>query len=382
VNIRVAVRLSLLGLSSTSYAVPCKLSPEVLVPHRPPTRSDWPDASLYDSLPGSPRARAAERGELDRATVVPPGVLDLITRDLAAGLAAEAVLLALRDRESVVLLSTADSARAVDPAVLAEGKGFVGRALKSGRTAAGPVDALNDPSLGPLGAGGRVTHAIGAPVTPPKGPVGVLCAGFSAPPAGGSSALWVVESYARLAALCLHDRSVLQSMLRAAREDALTGCLSFASLLKELSRETRRAARYRHELSVCFIDLDRFKRVNDLHGHTQGNRVLVEVAAALRACVRAGDALGRYGGDEFVAILPETAEAEARVLAERVRAKISAATALSASEPVDASVGIAHWSPGLSPEAILGDADRALLVAKAGGGGIVAASELDLEPAH
>jgi diguanylate cyclase (GGDEF)-like protein len=149
-----------------------------------------------------------------------------------------------------------------------------------------------------------------------------------------------------------------------------------------LSRETTRAERYGHALSVCFIDLDRFKRVNDLHGHTHGNRVLLEVAAALRACMRAGDTLGRYGGDEFVAILPETEEAEARVLAERIRARISAATALSAAEPLDASVGIAQWSPGWSAEAILGAADRALLAAKADGGGIAAASELHQERVH
>jgi diguanylate cyclase (GGDEF)-like protein len=309
-------------------------------------------------------------------------VLDLIARDLAARLAAEVVLLALWDRQGVVLLSSADAGRHVDSAVLAEGSGFVGRALRSERTADEPVDPWSDPSLGPLAAGGRVTHAISAPVRPPRGSAGALCAGFSGRPAGGSSAVWVVESYARLAALCLHDPAFLQDLLRAAREDGLTGCLNFANLCTELSRETTRAARYGHALSVCFIDLDRFKRVNDLHGHTHGNRVLLEVAAALRACMRAGDTLGRYGGDEFVAILPETEEAEARVLAERIRARISAATALSAAEPLDASVGIAQWSPGWSAEAILGAADRALLAAKADGGGIAAASELHQERVH
>ena len=189
-----------------------------------------------------------------------------------------------------------------------------------------------------------------------------------------------MESHARLTALCLHDPDVLQGLMRSAREDALTGCLNFASLRSELIRETSRAARYGHDLSVCFIDLDKFKRVNDQYGHGRGNRVLVEVARALRACMRAGDILGRFGGDEFVAILPDTAQAEARVLAERVRAQVSAATAFIGDGPLDASVGVVGWAPGLSAEAILGAADRALLTAKAAGGGIVAVSELDLEP--
>ena len=103
------------------------------MPHRPPTRYGSPAGSPCDLPPGKPRVRAAEPGELDRGTIVPRGALDLIARDLAAGLAAEVVLLTLWDRRGVVLLSSADEGRHVDSAVLA--RGFVGRALRLGRAA-------------------------------------------------------------------------------------------------------------------------------------------------------------------------------------------------------------------------------------------------------
>jgi hypothetical protein len=115
------------------------------MPHPPPTRSDPPAGSPPGSPAGSPRVRAAEQGELDRYTVPPPGVLDPIARDLAAGLAAEVVKLALWDRQGVVLLSSADAGRHVDSAVLA--RGFAGRALRLGRTADAAVDPGSDPSL-------------------------------------------------------------------------------------------------------------------------------------------------------------------------------------------------------------------------------------------
>ena len=124
----------------------------------------------------------------------------------------------------------------------------------------------------------RISHAVGAPVRPLAGPVGVLWAGFSSgPPDDLARALWLVESYAHVAALCLHDRDALDGPPVGGRLDGLTGCLTQAAFMHELEREIHRADRHGGEVSCCFIDLDRFKRVNDRHGHlhwarSQGGR--------------------------------------------------------------------------------------------------------------
>ena len=170
---------------------------------------------------------------------------------------------------------------------------------------------------------------------------------------------------------------MLDGLFTAARRDALTGCLSYGAIRQELIREIRRAARHGRSLSCCFIDLDRFKAVNDNHGHLHGSRVLASVAAALGEGVRDGDSLGRYGGDEFVALLPDTDEAAAFVLAKRLRARIAALEPSGTDDTVDASIGVAQWLPGSSAESMLAAADDALRAAKALGGAVaIKASEL------
>jgi diguanylate cyclase (GGDEF)-like protein len=125
-------------------------------------------------------------------------------------------------------------------------------------------------------------------------------------------------------------------------------------------------------MSCCFIDLDHFKGVNDRHGHLYGNRVLAQVAASLRDGVRVGDTIGRYGGDEFLAILPDADEAAACLLGERLRSKIFTTKPSGIGEALDTSIGIAEWRPGSTADDLLGAADAALLCAKDAGGGIVA----------
>src|SRR5581483_2883037 len=103
------------------------------------------------------------------------------------------------------------------------------------------------------------------------------------------------------------------------------------------------SARHERTLSVAFIDLDGFKQVNDHHGHPQGSRLLAKIATILRSDVRIGDSVGRYGGDEFIVLLPDTDAAAAHQLADRLRTRLCAMTIDRGSERLNASIGVAAW---------------------------------------
>lgn len=311
------------------------------------------------------------------------GELGLITRDVASRTGARTGLLAVRNQTGrlaeVLCAWGAAPGREVLPPLPADC--FVGRVLESGLAALEPIDAEQDTSLGVAVSGGRLTWAAGAAVRPPGSPPGALCVGFSVAPEDPALTLWLLEGYARLAAVCRHDAGVLEGLLAAARLDGLTGCLNHAAIHGELGRELARSVRQRRSVSCCFIDLDGFKQVNDRHGHPYGSRVLADVAAILRAGLRDGDTLGRYGGDEFVAILPETDHTAARALAERLRSAIQTTIMADAYGPIDASIGVAQWQPGFSSDGLLEAADRALRAAKAAGGAtVISASDYRNRP--
>jgi diguanylate cyclase (GGDEF)-like protein len=139
-------------------------------------------------------------------------------------------------------------------------------------------------------------------------------------------------------------------------------------LQEAMTREISRCERHSRELACCFLDLDGFKRVNDTRGHLAGNRVLAAVASALRKGVRSADFVGRYGGDEFVVVFPETGKGAALTFAQRLRTQIRRATTSAIGEPIEASVGVGEWTPGCSTEALLDRADHGLRIAKEAGG--------------
>jgi two-component system, cell cycle response regulator len=150
--------------------------------------------------------------------------------------------------------------------------------------------------------------------------------------------------------------------------DELTGLANRRHGMHQLDREIAQAVRKGHELGLIRVDVDHFKDINDAHGHQAGDGVLAEVARRLADAVRGGDELARWGGDEFVAILPGTDRAGVLRAAERLRAGVATGPVRvdDADLDVTVSVGWAHWVGDTAGD-LLVRADRALYAAKDAG---------------
>jgi diguanylate cyclase (GGDEF)-like protein len=133
-----------------------------------------------------------------------------------------------------------------------------------------------------------------------------------------------LRTMANQAAGALENASLVRQLRDAAETDTVTGVYSHRHLQDRIRQETARAARSGSPLSVLMVDLDDFKRVNDDYGHQAGDRVLRAIAGALRAAVRTSDVVARYGGDEFVVLMPDTDGAEAARVAQRAAEAVAA----------------------------------------------------------
>jgi diguanylate cyclase (GGDEF)-like protein/PAS domain S-box-containing protein len=160
----------------------------------------------------------------------------------------------------------------------------------------------------------------------------------------------------------------LEAQLRElATVDSLTGAVNRRYFVELAQRERERSLRSKSGLSLCLIDADNFKRINDEHGHVVGDHALVALARSARAALRAADVLGRLGGEEFAILLPDTELAGALVVAERVRATVEAAFVQNnegESVGMTISVGVAQMRADESLESLLKRADTALYAAK------------------
>lgn len=154
---------------------------------------------------------------------------------------------------------------------------------------------------------------------------------------------------------------------RMARMDDQTGLSNRRYVMERLDEELRRAQRHGTPLSVMLLDLDHFKSVNDTYGHLAGDAVLLQTARVIQAAMRATDIKGRFGGEEFVTIMPQTGLDGATLFAERLRIAVGAQIhrEIDADFRVTCSIGVAAFGPGsASLSELLRQADRALYEAK------------------
>ena len=163
------------------------------------------------------------------------------------------------------------------------------------------------------------------------------------------------------------EQSFFDEIYRLATTDSLTSLLNKASITRTLSEEIADGGRYRRWLSVVLMDIDEFKSMNDLNGHLVGDRILQSVANILQTTIRKRDKAGRFGGDEFLIILPETGAKGATRVAERIREAVerTIGTDLGLPARVTTSMGIASCRINIaSAESLLEHADVALYRAK------------------
>lgn len=162
-------------------------------------------------------------------------------------------------------------------------------------------------------------------------------------------------------------RRLLDEMTELARTDALTGVANRRVLIERLDEEVDRAARYGSDLTLLILDVDRFKQINDRFGHPVGDEVLRTLGELLTETTRSSDLVGRYGGEEFAAVLPETGIDEGCEMASRILERVRGERFLANGEPfsVTCSVGVAEIEvPGGDGEDLLRRADRSLYRAK------------------
>lgn len=267
----------------------------------------------------------------------------------------------------------------------AEGDGL--RAVVSGEKAPA-VDAVTQAELtasGPLhdailAAGLAPTRLLVAPVRGKGAEGGLLVVPEDEVPFTPRD-LEIARLVATHARTSLHNAERYHQAKERAFVDDVTGVYNARYLFTALDHEIRRAERYGSQLTLLFLDVDRFKLVNDQHGHLVGSRTLRRLAEVLANCIRQVDTVARYGGDEFTILLVDTSPETGLAVAERIRAAVAANRFEgrgSAGLHVSVSIGVAAYpAHGTTPETLLDVADKAMYRAKSlGRDRVCSASEL------
>jgi diguanylate cyclase (GGDEF)-like protein len=252
------------------------------------------------------------------------------------------------------------------------GVGIMGRVARTSETAV--VQNTGDPHL--LGVLSEARSVLCMPLRYGETLLGLLNVESTLEGAFSAQDVLLLNTLADLLSTALHNSIVFQRMEQQSITDALTGIKTRRFFLEALQSEWKRAARSGRSFSMILIDLDKFKEVNDTQGHLEGDLVLARVGRLLEMKCRQSNVVARYGGDEFVVLMPETGVEQAQVLAERLRVWLASDPMLNERE-VTGSFGVASFPlHGATIEEIIRVADAGMYVSKHAGGNRVSTAEV------
>lgn len=244
-------------------------------------------------------------------------------------------------------------------------EGIGGRALATARAA-----VVNDVAKDPAYIAGftETKSEMCLPLISFGTQLGVVCLESATTGSFEQTDVQPLESVADIIATAIQNANYFEQAKALANVDGLTGAYNRRFFESKLAEELERASRYGKQLAVVMLDIDHFKRLNDEFGHLLGDEVLRQVSALFRAQLRKLDFVCRYGGEEFVLLLPETSGEDALAVAEKVRRAIEAHAFPGVPRPVTVSIGVAECpTHGLTRDEVVKAADSALYASKQGG---------------
>ena len=306
-------------------------------------------------------------------TLNPEEMLAKVAEELEQGLTYDHIGIAILDYSAKELIVKAEAGKRRDAMGrrISLEEGLIGHVARSGQLAI--VREVSPATLRPVLPGS--VSAIALPVNWAENLLGVLYVESSQPSEFDDEEIQLLRTLADLFAGALHNARTFQEAQEQAITDGLTGVKTHRFLMEALSGEWKRSTRTSRPFSLVLMDLDRFKFVNDFYGHLEGDVVLQRVGLILEQNCRRSDVVARYGGDEFVILMPETSVEQARQLAGKLRSWV-ASDPLLRDKNITASFGIATYPiHGSTPQELIQVADASMYLSKHQGGNAVFTAE-------
>jgi diguanylate cyclase (GGDEF)-like protein/putative nucleotidyltransferase with HDIG domain len=306
-------------------------------------------------------------------TLNPDEMLAQIAQELETGLNYDhiGILLLEYTSKELVVQAEAGQRREALGQRLALSQGLVGQVARSGQMAAVRAVTPQTPQL--VLPGSR--SAVALPIIYADQLLGVLNVETSEPADFSEEEILLLRTLADLVAGAIHNALTFQKAQEQAITDGLTGVKTHRFFMEALSAEWKRSTRAGRPFALVLMDLDRFKFVNDFYGHLEGDQVLQRVGQILEQNCRRSDVVSRYGGDEFVVLMPETNVEQARQLAGKLRACV-ASDPLLREKNITASFGIASFPiHGSTPQELIQVADASMYLSKHQGGNAVSTAD-------